>query len=159
MVDLRAAVAAAALGLLACHPSRPSPASPPPIPQQAPLMKPTPSPFRLEIADGNGNVHLCEQLAGGPARFEYRPVRPEDSSSGVYSGGPAREGTLAEADVKALWELVAAAVEDESRHVERREKGTVAIVAEGPTNARVILRAASSAKLLALLASLPRPRD
>lgn len=116
-------------------------------------------PWSLDVADGNGNVYLCAHAVGGAPTFEYRPVRPEDSSSGVYSGGAPRKGTLGASEIEALWDQVAAAATNSAGHAERREKGTVMIAAEGPTTTRVILTAKAGAALLATLAALPHPAN
>ncbi|MCA9491525.1 MAG: hypothetical protein KC621_16450 [Myxococcales bacterium] len=66
---------------------------------------PTPVPggaWTLSI-DG-GNHDLTEVRAdGSTVRWTYRPVRPEQSSSGTYSGGVGASGALDAEHVTALW--------------------------------------------------------
>lgn len=161
MLDMRAAAVLAA-AVIACHatPSAPPAATPPPG-RAPPAVAPTTDvetiapPWTLHVADGSANVYYCEHVAGSAPRFEYRPVTPEHSSTGTYSGGDPRAGSLTPAQVEALWREVALAVADPATHMTDREKGSVAITAGGPTRGAVIVTGAAGAKLLATLAALP----
>ena len=55
---------------------------------------------------------------------EQPPVTPERSSTGAYSGGEPRSGTLDAKDEKELWRRVKALEADEASHAEERAKGT-----------------------------------
>jgi hypothetical protein len=109
------------------------------------------------VGDGSGNVYHCEHVEGGTPQLEYRPVTPETSSTGHYSGGAPRQGPLTPEQVEELWALVEALVGDRSGHVEDRGKGTVAVDANGPTDGSVILSGEAGGPLVELLATLPTP--
>lgn len=154
------ALVVAAGAILGCRTPQ-SPGSEPPkaAPTIARTETPTPvnaiaPPWTLHVADGSGNVYYCEHAANGAARFEYRPVRPENSSTGTYSGGDPKSGPLAPEQVEALWRQVEAAVARTADHVANRDKGTVAIDAHGPTTGNVILSGKAGAELIATLAAL-----
>ena len=84
----------------------------------------TTAPWRLVYHDGSGNGYRFEQEANGDARFAYTPVRPQTSSSGVYSGGEPKEGRLGDGEVEALWTWVLKLEEDTSVHAESRMMGS-----------------------------------
>lgn len=113
------------------------------------------APWTVVVADGSANVYHCSHAVGAAPRFEYRPVTPKQSSTGTYSGGPPRSGPMTDAQVDVLWEQVDAAVTNMAEHVESRDKGTVAINADGRTKAELIVSGKGGAALLAVLAGLP----
>ena len=79
----------------------------------------------MVYADGSGNGFRFEAAGGGEAvRFETTPVTPETSSSGTYSGGEARKGTLTRDAAADLWTRVGALEADAEIRAERREMGT-----------------------------------
>lgn len=62
------------------------------------------APWALTYADGSGNRTLLKQAApGAPVLWVYDPVTPAESSSGTYSGGPERQGSLAEEHAVRIW--------------------------------------------------------
>ncbi len=84
-----------------------------------------PVPWTLVYADGSGNSYKFWRAADAdPVRFERVPVTPEQSSSGVYSGGEARNGELAVEAVVKLWKQVAALEANAEIRAEKREMGT-----------------------------------
>jgi len=74
----------------------------------------------IRYGDGSANAYRFE----ADGRFEYTPVTPERSSTGMYSGGDPRSGTLDEAQRADLWNRVQALAANSALHVEDRAKGT-----------------------------------
>ena len=66
--------------------------------------------WRIEYADGAGNQYVLAHEGGERVAIAYRPVTPAESSSGVYSGGAPRVGSVAVSDprVVELWMRVQA---------------------------------------------------
>lgn len=112
----------------------------------------------LTVHDGSGNAYLLREEPGGRARFEYDPVRPEQSSTGFYSGGAPRAAAIDGAAFGAAWEAaerLGAAVE---LHVPRREKGTGLFELTTPAGARafIVRRGPELDGFLSLLSGLGR---
>ena len=59
-----------------------------------------------------------------PAGFVYDPVRPEHSSSGVYSGGSRGQGELSQQRVEELLGRVRTLEAATELHADQRQKGT-----------------------------------
>jgi hypothetical protein len=86
-----------------------------------------PTPWTLTYADGSANVYrLTQPDASAPIHFEYVPVRPEQSSSGMYSGGDPKQADFAadDARVDEVWRRVEALEGDHAIHTEERAKRT-----------------------------------
>jgi hypothetical protein len=130
--------------LLACGPSHPT-ASPPaapapdqPSPEQ-PMTAVRPTPWTLVYADGSANVYTFKQpAAGADVVFEYDPVRPEESSTGMYSGGEPRTASIPAADprVAELWNRVEKLEATTTLHQPDRGKGTGAFALTTPAGTR-----------------------
>ncbi|MGH7829103.1 MAG: hypothetical protein ACREP8_02890 [Candidatus Binatia bacterium] len=98
----------------------------------------------MNYLDGSGNEYrFWKDSEGGSARFEYSPVRPEESSTGMYSGGEPAQGTLSSKQVKQLWQRLHHLESDATLRITERMKGTGAfhiknggirefIIADGP---------------------------
>jgi hypothetical protein len=86
------------------------------------MSTPTP-PWSIRYADGSAN-HYSIDSDGDGATFDYDPVRPEQSSTGTYSGGDPRSGRLDAAQVTSLWQRIAALEGNRAVHQEDRNKGT-----------------------------------
>lgn len=80
--------------------------------------------WSVRYSDGSNNGFHFWRDAGGETRFEYTPTKPENSSSGTYSGGAAKEGTVEEAQAKELWSRVTTLEADLSLHAKARSMGT-----------------------------------
>ena len=81
--------------------------------------------WTVDYADHSGNRYRFWQAGGeDKARFSYDPITPEQSSSGTYSGGEPREGTLDPAQVESLFEQVRMLEERVESHATMRMKGT-----------------------------------
>jgi hypothetical protein len=91
--------------------------------------------------DGSGNGFLFwQEVKGGEARFEYTPVKPESSSSGIYSGGSPKQGAMDPKQVKTLWNGLRNLEKDQSLQTTTRSMGTGAFtLKEGITSRECII--------------------
>jgi hypothetical protein len=89
---------------------------------------------RISIADGAANGFQFTREASGRVQFVYVPVTREQSSSGMYDGGPPRKEELAADDARLaeLWSLLQKLEADKANHSPDRNKGTGAINWEAP---------------------------
>lgn len=113
-----------------------------------------PAPWRLTYADGSANVYRWWQdEPGGAVHFVYQPVKPEESSTGLYSGGPPRAEQLAAGDprVEELWTTALALQADTARHAARRDKGTGAFTLTRGGEERFIVQRGESLEALSPL--------
>jgi hypothetical protein len=92
----------------------------------------------IQIADGSANAYRLTREADGRVRFVYDPVTAEQSSSGLYRGGPRREEQLAPDDARLveLWALLQKLQAEKAVHAPERTKGTGAIAWDGPAGKR-----------------------
>ena len=97
--------------------------------------------WSLRYSDGSANAYRIDGDGDG-ATFDYDPVTPERSSTGMYSGGDPRKGRLDAARVAQLWAQVRALEAKTALHVEDRAKGTgvFAITEAGATRTFIIAR-------------------
>ncbi len=115
-----------------------------------------PAPWRLQIADGSGNVTaLWQDRPDGPVQWSRDPVQPHQSSSGIYSGGEPAAGEWPQTDADALWERLRALEADPASQADAREKGTVAVTLLSVAGQRELL-VAHGAQAEGLVATLPR---
>jgi hypothetical protein len=98
---------------------------------------PDAAPWTVTLSDGAGNVTTITQPQGGPVTWRYRPVTPAESSTGFYSGGDPASGTLAPAQVDALWTLVRAARGEPAD--QGRDKGTFLVEVASPNGPRAVV--------------------
>jgi hypothetical protein len=98
------------------------------------------TPWAIRYHDGNANgFRFWQQRPGDDVRFEYSPVQPANSSSGTYSGGEPRSGTVELAVADALWNLVERLEADRSLHASARAMGTGAVRITTPAGDRAFL--------------------
>lgn len=111
--------------------------------------------WSIRYSDGSANAYRFEP-AGEGGVFDYDPVRPQQSSTGMYSGGDPRTGTLAAPALEALWRHVRALEGATVLHVTDRMKGTGAfeISDEDGTRAFIIRRGPELAAFDAFVAAL-----
>lgn len=93
-------------------------------------------PWTLHFHDGSANTFRFHQEDGRTAQFVYDPVTPEQSSSGIYSGGSPNAGPLDLRTAEELWRRVLALEGDASAHWPSRDKGTGAFRIEINDGAR-----------------------
>jgi len=86
------------------------------------------APWSVDYADGSGNHSRFSQASEkAPIQYEYSPIRPENSSSGVYSGGAPKQGSIDDSQSKELWAQVTKLAADEKIHIPDRIMGSGAI--------------------------------
>ena len=89
----------------------------------------------LIYRDGSANAyHVAPD-----GRFEYVPVRPEHSSTGMYSGGAPRSGVLDASTLAALWDHVRMLEANTAVHADARGKGTGLFVVTDAAGERTFL--------------------
>lgn len=96
-------------------------------------------PWSVSFTDGSNNSYHVTAVAGGVS-FVYTPITPKWSSSGVYSGGPPRQGTLSGEQVAELWRALDAITTRGGSPPEHRTKGTAILTTEvaGQTSSRLV---------------------
>jgi hypothetical protein len=100
---------------------------------------PTPKPpWSVTYHDGSANSYRIESDAGG-ASFEYIPITPAQSSTGLYSGGDPRSGRLDPARVEALWQRIHELESEVSLHTPDRGKGTGRFIVSDATGTRTFI--------------------
>ena len=77
----------------------------------------------IVYSDGSANAYHFA-IDGDVATFEYRPVTPERSSTGMYSGGEPRAGKLDLAQVAELRRQIRDLESSSELHSADRGKGT-----------------------------------
>lgn len=91
------------------------------------------------FSDGNSNLYTLDGSV-----LTYNPVKPEESSSGTYSGGEEKTVTLAGADVDSLRLLFEQAMANVTHHQPNRLKGTgVLTIRQGGEEKQCILKRGS----------------
>ncbi len=86
------------------------------------------APWLLRVADGAANIWIFSQEPGERALWRYVPVRPEESSTGMYSGGEPKNGALTDTQILDLWRAAKEVAADAAHKIADRLKGTYAIV-------------------------------
>lgn len=81
------------------------------------------APWSIGYWDGSANAYHVT-ADGTAVTFEYRPVTPERSSTGMYSGGPPRAARLDAAQAAELWRRVCELESTTELHSVDRMKGT-----------------------------------
>ena len=104
--------------------------------------------------DGSGNqFHFYRKE--GAIHFRYDPIQPAMSSSGVYSGGTAKDGVLTSEQASMLVSQVQNWQENTVAHVERRSKGVSSFrVAKGEGDRLFLVPESQLTELNALLKPL-----
>ncbi|MDL1871529.1 hypothetical protein FBR05_04925 [Deltaproteobacteria bacterium PRO3] len=96
--------------------------------------------WTLDYGDGSANQYHFEQRSKDAAvSFRYVPVRPEESSTGMYSGGEPRQGRLTARQARELKQRLAELESDAELRVEERGKGTGAFTVQTPEGTRSFL--------------------
>jgi len=86
---------------------------------------PMKTPWTVNYHDGNGNgFRFWRDFKNKEVQFEYIPVRPDESSSGRYSGGEKKKGHLDGPGVQELWQWIGRLQTDASIQTNARAMGT-----------------------------------
>ncbi|HEX5035586.1 MAG TPA: hypothetical protein VFX30_00285 [bacterium] len=84
-----------------------------------------PASWSLIYGDQSGNgLSVWKRAGDSKALYDYSPIRPEESSSGQYSGGEAKSGSLSDKDAAELWRRVLRLEADKSNRSQDRAMGT-----------------------------------
>ena len=95
------------------------------------------TPWSVTYHDGSGNgFHFRQASEAEGVHFEYAPVTPETSSSGLYSGGQAKQGAVNAEHVEELWQWVFKLESETSLHTPARMMGTGAFNVTTASGAR-----------------------
>ncbi len=95
------------------------------------------APWLVTYHDGSGNGYrFWKDSEGEDARFEYSPVQPKESSTGMYSGGEPAKGVLSSKQVRELWERILRLESDATLREEARAKGTGTFGLKDPSGNR-----------------------
>ncbi len=81
----------------------------------------------ITYIDGSNNKYIITQLKT-EATIQYVAIKPEESSSGTYSGGEPYKINITLAEHKELITLINAAIKDVSQHSEDRNMGCGTII-------------------------------
>ena len=94
-------------------------------------------PWSLSYSDGSANNYQFKQdTQEGEVYFEYIPVRPEQSSTGMYSGGDPRKGLLDKKRTAELEKWLDKLEADKSLRSGSRDKGTGSFTIKSGTESR-----------------------
>jgi hypothetical protein len=101
-----------------------------------------PTPIRYEYADGSANLYLLTE-----STLEYVPVKPEESSTGFYSGGEPKKVTLTAQQFVELSRVLEKALNNTSIHIQDRIKTSGMISAIGSDKRQCIIKPGSNEML------------
>ncbi len=92
----------------------------------------------MTYADGSGNVFVISDICG--KTLEYRPVKPEFSSSGEYDGGKPGKKALSDSQFAQIRLLFIKAIRNTKSHLEDRVKGSGLILLQefGTDRSRIL---------------------
>ncbi|MBL7872426.1 MAG: hypothetical protein JNM78_12490 [Cyclobacteriaceae bacterium] len=94
------------------------------------------SPTQYEYSDGSANRYVITETT-----LEYIPVKPEESSTGMYSGGEPKLVSITNDQYKTVASLFETAFENTSAHMTERPKMSGLIVSiTGSTSHQAILK-------------------
>lgn len=77
-------------------------------------------------ADGSGNVYIISDK--GEKTLEYKPVKPEFSSSGIYSGGDYVKKKISKSQYNKIILSIYKAVKNKKIHIKERMKTSGLII-------------------------------
>lgn len=96
-----------------------------------------PASWALVYGDQSGNgLSVWKRAGDSKALYDYSPVRPEESSSGQYSGGEAKSGSLSDKDAAELWRRALRLEADKSNRAQDRAMGTGAFTLRDANGSR-----------------------
>ena len=83
------------------------------------------APWLVTYSDGSANGYrFWRDSEAEAAHFEYSPVQPGKSSTGMYSGGEPANGVLNPKQVEEVWQRIVRLEADTKLHAAERMKGT-----------------------------------
>jgi len=95
------------------------------------------APWVATYYDGSANGYrFWKNSEGEAAHFEYSPVQPRESATGMYSGGQPANGVLNPKQTEAVWQRILRFESDTKLHEAERKKGTGAFGVKAPSGDR-----------------------
>jgi hypothetical protein len=104
---------------------------------------------QYEYADGSANRYIIT-----PTLLTYDPVKPEESSTGMYSGGEPAEVSLSKEEFEALQSLFDMAIANTAVHINDRIKTSGMITVITGTEPNHYILTPGCAEMIALEAKL-----
>jgi hypothetical protein len=87
------------------------------------------APWLVSFHDGSANGYrFWKDSESADPRFEYAPIQPKDSSTGMYSGGEPASGVMRAKQVGELWKRIQKLEADAGLREKERMKGTGAFL-------------------------------
>jgi hypothetical protein len=99
------------------------------------------------IADGSGNLY---KITSSNLQIEYNPVKPENSSTGFYSGGEYVKKTISKEQYSTLAGKIQKVVDNKNIRIKDRVKGSFAITVAKGKNKKSYLVANGSEEIQGL---------
>ncbi len=117
--------------------------------------------WTLIFADGSGNQYTVTSAEkSGEARLVYNPVTPEQSSSGVYSGGTPADAQISAENTSELWRQVDALAQNTKRHAKGRSMGSGSFRTKTPAgDTRFLMSMGAELSAFTALISALRPSE
>lgn len=117
--------------------------------------------WTLIFADGSGNQYTVTSAEKtGEARLVYNPVTPEQSSSGVYSGGAPADVQILAGNTSELWRRVDDLEQNTSRHAKGRSMGSGSFRTKTPAGeSRFLISMSDELRAFTTLISSLRPSE
>ena len=98
------------------------------------------TPWSVIYHDGCGNgMRVWRETREQPARFEYDPITPEESSTGTYSGGEPSSGEVNDDVAAELWGWLNELESNPSLHTDLRMKMTGDFAVRTPERERAFI--------------------
>lgn len=104
--------------------------------------------YYVQYTDGNGNQFIIKREK--KATIEYIPVKPINSSSGIYNGGDYIKKNLDNSQFLELSTLLQQVIQNEENKIENRVKGSGKIIQFENNQKRIYLIAPKSSDLIKL---------
>ena len=108
--------------------------------------------YYVQYIDGNGNQFIIKREI--KATIEYIPVKPINSSSGIYNGGNYIKKNLKNSQFLELSALLQQVIQNEEIKIENRIKGSGKVIQFENNQKNVYLIAPKSSSLIKLEAKL-----
>ncbi|MFX0012496.1 MAG: hypothetical protein ACFE9R_19435 [Candidatus Hermodarchaeota archaeon] len=108
--------------------------------------------YYVQYIDGNGNQFIIKREI--KATIEYIPVKPKNSSSGIYNGGNYIKKNLKKSQFLELSALLQQVIQNKDNKIENRTKGSGKIIHFENNQKNVYLIAPKSSNLIKLEAKL-----
>ncbi len=99
------------------------------------------SPTHYEYSDGSANRYVITETS-----LEYIPVKPEESSTGMYSGGEPKLVSITSEQFSEVANLFETAFQNTSAHMSERPKMSGLISKTGNASQQAILKPNSEEK-------------